>query len=314
MTAVLDPFVLERAPGPTVALHPAAQHLREAFTAAFASWAAIPDERLLSLWVWDGNDINVRYAFYRTLEILESGAGEVARSVGSAESSEAREAVAMTTAARWELQGVLCGLTDADLDADPGGGEWTVRQTMGHIIGGQRGYAWGSAYWISVRDQPKPPGPRRAPDELFAGLPEDDEESSGTLAEVRHKLDDIVDATSSRYATLSTDEMASAGGWYGFPVTVGFRMWRWPSHIEEHTLQIDKTLDMLNHRATEVERLIRLNHRALGRLEALVFGRPAEQVDANGAGATLDRVANALRDMAAPVKAAADAGVPGPPD
>ena len=77
MTAVLDPFVLERAPGPTVAVHPALAKLRHAFNATFDLLGTIPDERLTSLWVWDGNDINVRYAFYRSLEILESGAAEV---------------------------------------------------------------------------------------------------------------------------------------------------------------------------------------------------------------------------------------------
>jgi DinB family protein len=314
MSAVLDPFVLERAPGPVVGLHPALLRLRKAFNGTFDMLGTIPDERLTCLWVWDGNDINVRYAFYRMLEILESGAAEVARAIGGQESSEAREAVGQTSAARWDLQGVLAGLSDPELDADPGGGEWTVRQTMAHTIGGQRGYAWGSAYWISVRDEPKPEGPRRAPDELFVSMPEDDQEATGTLVEVRQKLDDIVDAASSRFATLTTDEMDSAAGWYGFPVTVGFRMWRWPSHIEEHTVQVEKTLDMINHRRTEVERLVRLNARALGRLEALVFGRAAEQLDAAAVASTIDRVADELRGMATPVKAAADAGVPGPPD
>jgi hypothetical protein len=297
-----------------VDLHPALVRLRKAFNGTFDVLCTIPDERLTSLWVWDGNDINVRYAFYRTLEVLESGAAQVARAIGGEESSEAREAVGATSAARWDLQGVLAGLSDSELDANPGGGEWTIRQTMGHIIGGQRGYAWGSAYWISVRHEPKPEGPRRAPDHLFASMPEDDEEATGMLAEVRQKLDDIVDAASSRFATLTTDEMDSAAGWYGFPVTVGFRMWRWPSHIQEHTVQVEKTLDMISHRVSEVERLVRLNARAMGRLEALVFGRRAEQLEAAGVSATLDRVANALRDMAAPVKSAAVAGVPGPPD
>lgn len=314
MTAVLDPFVLERAPGPVVDLHPALVRLRRTFNGTFDVLGTIPDERLTSLWVWDGNDINIRYAFYRTLEILESGAAQVAQAIGGKESSEAREAVGATSAARWDLQGVLAGLSDPDLDADPGGGEWTIRQTMAHIIGGQRGYAWGNAYWISVRHEPKPEGPRRAPDHFFTSMPEEDQEATGTLAEVRHKLDDIVDATASRFATLTTDEMDAAAGWYGFPVTVGFRMWRWPSHIEEHTVQVEKTLDMISHRPTEVERLVRLNARAMGRLEALVFGRGTEQLDAAGVAATLDGVASALTVLAAPVKAAADAGVPGPPD
>src|SRR5204863_8099648 len=139
------------------------------------------------------------------------------------------------------------------------------------------------------------------------------DEVTGALAEVGQKLDVVVDAASSRCATLGMDGSNAAGGWYGFPVTVGFRMWRWRSHIEEHTIQVEKTLDMLSHRATEVERLVRVNARAMGRLEALVFGRAAEEVDASGAGATLSRIAADLRGMAAPVKAAADAGTPGPP-
>jgi hypothetical protein len=52
----------------------------------------------------------------------------------------------------------------------------------------------------------------------------------------------------------------------------------------------------------------------MGRLEAFVFGREPEQLDAAGVASTLDRVAGELRDLAAPVKSAADAGVPGPPD
>ena len=38
----------------------------------------------------------------------------------------------------------------------------------------------------------------------------------------------------------------------------------------------------------------------MGRLEALVFGRAAEQLDAAGVGATLDRIAGAIQGVAAP--------------
>ena len=33
------------------------------------------------------------------------------------------------------------------LDADPGGGEWSIRLTLGHIISSQRAYVWGTAWW-----------------------------------------------------------------------------------------------------------------------------------------------------------------------
>ena len=125
-------------------------------------------------------------------------------------------------------------------------------------------------------------------------MPKEEDEATGTLADVRTKLDDIVDATSSRYATLTPDEMEVMGGWSGFPVTVGFRMWRWSSHIEEHTVQVEKTLDMLGRRRTEVQYLIRLITRAFGRLEAVVFGLPAQAA----ASRVLNDLGEALRGTA----------------
>ena len=52
--------------------------------------------------------------------------------------------------ARWELIGLLAPLTEGDLDADPGGGEWTIRQTVAHIIASQHSYGVYTAWW---RDQ-----------------------------------------------------------------------------------------------------------------------------------------------------------------
>ena len=208
--------------------------------------------------------------------------------------------------ARWALHGVLAALTDADLDADPGSDEWTIRQTMQHIISSQRGYAWGSAYWLSVRDQPRPTGPRRAPDDAFAGIPEEDEEAQGLAGRGpararRHRRRDLV---ALRDADDRRDERQ--GGWSGYPVTVGFRQWRWSSHIEEHTVQIEKTLDMLGKRRGEVAWLSRLNARAFGRLGATVFGRSS----AGDAAPILEGVARDLDELRVSVVAAAAAGIP----
>ncbi len=314
MTAVLDPFVLEHAPGPVVALNPAIERLRDAVRATVDDLGSIADDRLTSLWLWDGNEINVRYGFYNALEIIERATSEVGRAVASVASSEARDAIGATTAARWDLDGILAGMTDEDLDADPGGEEWTMRQTLGHIIGSQRGYAWGNAYWLSTRDEPRAPGPQRAPEGLFEAMPSDDDEARGSLADVRRSLHDVVDSTSSRYATLTTEEMAVMGGWYGFPVSIGFRLWRCPSHIEEHTVQVEKTIDLLGRRQTEVARLVRLVLRAYGRLEQLVIGRGADELRTAGVDEALDRVAGALEELGPSVRAAATAGLPGPPD
>lgn len=307
MTAVLDPFILERAPGPTVELDPAIVRTRAALNDLLARLARVDDAALTYVWGWDGKDVDIRYMFYRALESLESATSAASHAIAGAPSTEARDAVATATAARWDTHGILATLTDADLDADPGGGEWTVRQTLAHIIGGQRGYAWGSAYWLSVRDEPKPDGPRRAPDDLFSAMPDESVEATGSIAEARRKLDDIVDATSSRYATLTTDEMNVSGGWAGFPLTIRFRMWRWSSHIQEHTVQIDKTLDMLGRRRTEVQYLLRLIARAYGRLEATAFGRPPMPVLSD----VFDDVRDALLALPGGLDAAIAAAVPG---
>jgi len=245
MTAVLDPFVLERAPGPTVGLDPALLGARAALNDLLAQLARVDDSQLTYAWTWDRNAVDIRYAFYRALETIEAATSALSRAMAGTPSSEARDAVGAATAARWELHGLLVTLADADLDADPGNKEWTVRQTLAHILGSQRGYAWGSAYWLSARNEPAPTGEWRAPEEIFAAMPAEEHEADGDAAQVRRLLDDIVDATTSRYATLTTDEMNVVGGWSGFPVTMGFRQWRWSSHIQEHTVQVEKTLDML---------------------------------------------------------------------
>src|SRR5688500_3628591 len=164
MAANLDQFVLDHAPGPVAALHPALISARQSVRSLVRSFAVLADDSLRIAWEWEGNDVDVRYAFYRALETLESAAGSIQMASAASPTSEAREAAGAATAARWDLQGLLASLTTDNLDADPKNGEWTVRQAVAHIVGSQRGYAWGSAWWLSTRDDPRAPGERRAPE------------------------------------------------------------------------------------------------------------------------------------------------------
>ena len=306
MTAVLDPFVLQFAPGQLAELDASLLRVRGEARALLDAMARLDDSSLLIQWFWDGNDVDVRYAFYRAFEVLESAEAATRLAVSDSGSSQAREAVAAATASRWDLQGLLATLDDDDLDADPQNGEWPIRRAMAHIIASQRGYAWGTAWWLSVRDEPRAEGEQRAPEDVFAAMPEEDEEALGSLADVRQQLDDIVDSTSSRYATLSDDDLTVRGGWSGFPVTVGFRQWRWSSHIAEHTVQIEKTLDMLGRTQSEVARLTRLVARAYGRLESVTYYRSG----AGDAAGILEDVAGELSQIRETVGDALAAGVP----
>ena len=315
----MDEYVQRHAPGPVVALHPDVVDARDALRAAMAALHEVSDADLVFAWDWDGMEVDVRYGFYRLYELLEVAAAEAELAVGSAAWGAARAPIAAATAARWELHGLLAGLRDADLDADPGGGEWTVRQTLGHMLASQRSYIWATAWWIGMREAPAEGFPMRVPEDLWEQMPTEDEEATGTLAEIGEHLDELMDGGTARMAMLTTDELAAPARWSGLPLTAGFRLWRWSSHIREHTVQVEKTLVMLRRDPSEVDRLLRLIAAAYGRLEAKVFGIDPELIGGGGsasgsAAAVFDAFAAVLDRYRASIPSAALAKLPAPQD
>jgi len=245
-------------------------------TQAVTHLVEIDDDQLDRRWRWrddpDG-ETEVRYAFYRSIEALELATGRAGRAVGAAGLvPPAAHAFALATAARWDLHGVLASLHDTDLDTDPGGAEWTLRQTLAHIVYVQRAYPAWSSWWLT-RDQDGPLPPH-APEEVGIGFPEEADEGIGSLNEIRHRLDEAVDAAAERMAALDESQLARGARWSGYAVDVGFRLRRMSSHLQEHTIQVEKTLVMLGRPPRECDRLARLAYRAYGRLEAAVYALP----------------------------------------
>jgi hypothetical protein len=244
-----------------------------------AELLALPDSALPKPWGWHGaSDEEVRYAAYRAFEALELAEVDARTLISTGEVTETRAAlvIAPATAARWDLHGLLVGLSDGELDADPGGGEWTIRRTLAHVISGQRSYAWGTAWWQATPHATDDPAlPARAPESFWEALPDEALEAEGTNDDVRARLDAIVDLAAERLAGIPDERLAYGARWSGVPVTVGFRIGRWSSHIREHTLQVEKTLAMVGHAPTETQRLARLVVAQYGRAEEVVFGRRA---------------------------------------
>ncbi len=198
--------------------------------------------------------------------------------------SVARPIVAGAAAARWDLHGIIAPLSDEELDHDPGHDEWTVRQTLAHIVSGQRGYGVFTAWWLSQRHSAADELPPSPPDELEALVPEEEEEGVGTVEQIDARLGEYLDQSAGVFAPLGRDDLAVRARWSGVAVDVGFRVNRWASHIREHTIQVEKTLAFIDRSATEVDRLVRLIAAAYGRLEGELYLRPAN-----------DSVADALR-------------------
>ncbi len=273
----VDPVLERFGPPPTAPLPPWVTDARKALTTAADAVLGIDERELNRRWWWREDregDTEVRYAFYRALEAFERAAGTASDEVAAAGARPAGAAAfASATAARWDLHGLLAPLTDADLDADPGGEEWTIRQTLAHIVHVQRAYPAFGSWWLS-REQTAELPPS-VPDGVDEGFPTEQSDGVGTLAEIRQRLDDAMDGAAERMASLDASQLATPARWSGYVVDVGFRLGRMSSHLQEHTVQVDKTLVMLGRTPPEAHRLVRLVFRAYGQLEGIVFGLPS---------------------------------------
>ena len=270
-----DPLLRYTDPSLARPLPDALRAARTDVLAAVRELRTILDASLADPWRWKGgSEAEIRYGFYRIGECFELASIEAQAAIRNAGLGRGRaaELIAPATAARWDLQGLLIPLADTIWDLDPGGGEWTIRQTLGHVIASQRGYGVGTAWWQHAGLRADNPDLPLAPEAIFEDLPSEEAEADGTPAEVRDRLDDALEAATERLAGLPEDRLATAARWSGFAVDVGFRFGRWSSHLREHTIQVEKTLLMLDHRPTEVDRLLRHILAAWGRAEAVVYG------------------------------------------
>jgi hypothetical protein len=182
-----------------------------------------------------------------------------------------------------------------------------VRQTLAHTVHGQRSYGRYSAWWLLQRDAATVPD--EAPDDLGFPMPEEVAEGEGTLAEIRERLDGLLDAAMAAFGGLDDAALDVPARWAGFRVDLGFRLGRWASHIREHTVQVDKTLAMIGWAPREVDRLAGVVVSAWGRLEGEVLGLPAPALDQAATGGTAAEIiaaaARQVADDAASVRAAA---------
>ncbi|MEO8437414.1 MAG: DinB family protein [Chloroflexota bacterium] len=280
---ITDPLI-DLATVPPLPLHPAAQAARAPLAGVVADLLAIPDDALERRWEWRPSEFDegdVRYGLYRIHEGLEAATGAIATGhvtdgMSAETAGPAVSALRAMGLARWELHGVLTPLSAADWDADPGGGEWSVRATLGHIIGGQRSYGWYNAWYLR---QPQIEGETLYPADgtMPSDVPEE-EEAAGTPTAVMARLDEVVDANIAASGHLDVGALRVGARWMGIQVNVGFRLGRYGSHIREHTVQVDKTLAMIGRQPTEVERVLRLILGSYGRLESLFVGRTADEM------------------------------------
>jgi hypothetical protein len=304
-------YLAAHTPAPTATVSPAILAARDALDAAGRELAGIDDAALERPWRWRDHDADVRYGLFRAVEAVDQAAAEVEavlRATGAARSAAAR-LLAPSTTARWALHGRLVAMDDDWLDRTPKAGEWTLRETLGHIVGSQRGYAaYNAWYWSRAADTP-PTDAERAAIDAEAQLPEEREEGAGSIGEIRARMDETTDRGAAHLAGIPEADLTKRAFWSGIPVDLAFRLGRPASHTIEHSIQVDKTLAWLDRRPSEAERIVRELYNDWGRLEAMVFPiEPAalskrdpqgRSVEAILAGLSTELGANARSVMAA---------------
>ncbi|HEV2036843.1 MAG TPA: DinB family protein [Candidatus Dormibacteraeota bacterium] len=218
--------------------------------------SGIPDADLLRSWAWRGTEVNVRHGLYRMLEIFEEGA-EQARN--RSRGSRLRD---QSEAGRWDLHAVMLPLAESDLDADPGEEQWTIRKTLRHTLGAQDwfGRVLNDSVRLLAADAPVP---LDMPDQILADFGPRPPYAKGTIPEILALFDTLMDR-----ALTAVDELEVMGkldvpiNWFGAPVTQGYFAHRQSAHLREHTIQIDKTLQLLGRTPTEAQRIARAQARA----------------------------------------------------
>ena len=87
-------------------------------------------------------DVDIRYRFYRFIAHEVEHTLQISKTLFDLNifPSESRQILQKMIQTRGELEGILINLEDEDLDKKPASDQWSVRETLEHIIEVEQGY------------------------------------------------------------------------------------------------------------------------------------------------------------------------------
>lgn len=234
-------------------------------------------------WAWQDYDDGVRHAFFRTYEELrEQAALEANKRVQQGNPlSTAQRILAQYHGGFRDLQAILIGLSDQDAETEPEEGVWPIRVVAGHIIRSERSfYAITQDALERVRSQDG--RPLEMSDEAFEQFIQGDGleqllEIGAPLSQLMVYYEELHDRVLAGFVTISDPELQTpCVYWESKPMPVQFRLLRFDSHLRQHTIQVEKTLEAIDRSPNEARRLLRYIYAALAELEAALFGLKPE--------------------------------------
>ncbi len=229
------------------------------FVDSMTGMAVLSDEQMTLPWKWrsDGEVLEIRDAFHRSLE-AENAQATATAAVGAAETSAA---FLPAQRAAGDLCGLLTGQPDDILGREPARGEWSLRETMRHVIETEAHFRT-KTLWAVDR---APEDPIDPPPEL---QPQPADVSGDSASWIAMLLEERA-VTDESFARVITEDLAKPSTWAGHSVDARFRMHRPASHLIEHTNQCEKVLHALGQDPGEARQLVRAIWAARGGHERL---------------------------------------------
>ena len=239
----------------------------------------VPDVELDREWAWEAYDSEgVRFAFFRTYEELRELAVKTAteRSAQGAVASAAQRILAQYHTAYRDLQAALLGLEAAEADREPAEGQWSPRRVVAHIVAAEAGFLVVVKYALE-RYRSGDGRPAEIPEKFWvATLGEEAalrEMLEGPLEGIQSHHQALHERVLREFVDMTAEELAApAMYWEGYELSLRFRLHRFESHLRQHTVQVDKTLQSIDHPPSEAKRLLRLIYAALADAEGVTIG------------------------------------------
>jgi hypothetical protein len=246
------------------------------------AWATqgVADPELERAWAWGAYDSEgVRFAFFRTYEELRELAARTAagRSARGPAVSAAQRILAQYHSAYRDLEAALLNVAPEQATRPPAEGEWPVRQVVAHITGAEVGF-YGVVKYALERHRSGDGRPAEIPDEAWDDLAGETEESframmEGSLDSLRAYHAALHERVLAEFAGIGDEELdLPSMYWEGAELSLRFRLHRFDSHLRQHTVQVDKTLDGIGRAPSEAVRLLRLIYAALAEAESAIIG------------------------------------------
>ncbi len=279
----------------------------------------LADADLERPWNWEEYDEGVRFAFFRTYEELRELAVELRsqRQQMARPQSMAQHQLAQYHAAYQDLRAVVLGVDDELALRPPAEGEWSLRDTLVHVIRTERAFFAVTHYAVErVRAQARgePERPLALPDEGWDAFWKAANDRFDTLREdgpflaLLDYYDQLHQRVLTYFASLTDRQLeAPAVYWESTPMEVAFRLHRFDSHLRQHTIQIGKSLHLLVGPPNEARRLLRLIYAALAEVQGIAIVDPGSGVAGFGSvlceklseeiGRRVEEIADVLEDQ-----------------